>query len=137
MEQAGVVMGKQEVENMKMTKETSTSMLRARRRKRLHQCYEQCHQRTNKRNSEVQESETEVVWTREETRPRIRRKKDSGDDTTWEKKKKTKTEARIRWMDCANRDMRAIGTTSDEVHERTGWRRIVSAAATPSPSGSG
>ena len=35
------------------------------------------------------------------------------------------------WIDCVNRDMRAIGTTSDEVHDRTGWRRIVSAAATP------
>ena len=41
-----------------------------------------------------------------------------------------------RWMDCVNRDMRAIGTTKDEVHDRTGWRRIVSAAATPQPSGS-
>ena len=42
-----------------------------------------------------------------------------------------------RWMDCVNRDMGAIGTTKDEVHGRTGWRRIVSAAATPQPSGSG
>ena len=42
-----------------------------------------------------------------------------------------------RWMHCVNRDMRAIGTTKDEVHDRTGWRRIVSAAATPQPSGSG
>ena len=42
-----------------------------------------------------------------------------------------------RWMDCVNRDMRAIGTTRDEVHDRTGWRRIVSAAASPQPSGSG
>ena len=42
-----------------------------------------------------------------------------------------------RWMDCVNRDMRAIGTTKDEVHDRTSWRRIVSAAATPQPSGSG
>ena len=42
-----------------------------------------------------------------------------------------------RWMDYVNRDMRAIGTTKDEVHDRTGWRRIVSAAATPQPSGSG
>ena len=40
-----------------------------------------------------------------------------------------------RWMDCVNRDMRAIGTTSDEVHDRTGWRRIVSAETTPSGSG--
>ena len=35
-----------------------------------------------------------------------------------------------RWVDCAKRDMRAVGTTQDEVHDRTGWRRIVSAAAT-------
>ena len=42
-----------------------------------------------------------------------------------------------RWMDCVNRDMRAIGTMKDEVHDRTGWRRIVSAAATPQLSGSG
>ena len=42
-----------------------------------------------------------------------------------------------RWMDCINRDMRAIGMTKDEVHDRTGWRRIVSAAATPQPSGGG
>ena len=42
-----------------------------------------------------------------------------------------------RWMDCVNRDMRAIGTTEDEVHDRVGWRRIVSTAATPQPSGSG
>ena len=33
-----------------------------------------------------------------------------------------------RWMDCVNRHMRAIGTTKDEVHDRTDWRRIVSAA---------
>ena len=43
--------------------------------------------------------------------------------------------SRQRWMDCVNRDMRAIGTTKDEVHDRTGWRRIVSAAATPQSSG--
>ena len=35
-----------------------------------------------------------------------------------------------------NRDMRAIGTTKDDVHNTTGWRRIVFAAATPQPSGS-
>ena len=42
-----------------------------------------------------------------------------------------------RMMDCVNRDMRAIGTTKGEVHDRTGWRSIVSAAETPQPSGSG
>ena len=31
-----------------------------------------------------------MVWTREETRPRIRLKKYSEDGTTWEKKKKKK-----------------------------------------------
>ena len=35
------------------------------------------------------------------------------------------------WMDCVNRDMRAIGTTKDEGFNRTGWRRIVSAATVP------
>ena len=44
-----------------------------------------------------------------------------------------------RWMDCVNLDMRlrAIGTTKDDVHDRTGWRRIVSAAETTQPSWSG
>ena len=37
---------------------------------------------------ELQEIEIEVVWTREETKPRKRRKKDSGDGTTREKKKR-------------------------------------------------
>ena len=36
----------------------------------------------------MQESKTEVFWTCEETRPRIRRKTDSGDGTTWEGKKR-------------------------------------------------
>ena len=40
-------------------------------------------------------------------------------------------------MDCVNRDKRAIGTTTDEVHDRTGWRRILSAAATSQLSGRG
>ena len=39
----------------------------------------------------VLESETEVVWTSDETRPVIRRKMD-GDGTTWEEKKKTEAE---------------------------------------------
>ena len=42
-----------------------------------------------------------------------------------------------RWIDYVNRDMRDIGTAKDEVHGRTGWRRIVSAAAAPQPSWSG
>ena len=39
--------------------------------------------------------------------------------------------SRVGWNVPLNRDMRAIGTTKDEVHGRSGWRRIVSAAATP------
>ena len=42
-----------------------------------------------------------------------------------------------RMMDCVNRDTKAIGTMKHEVHDRTGWRRIVPASATPQPSGSG
>ena len=41
----------------------------------------------------MHESEIDVVWTREETRQGIRRKKDSEDGTTCEKKaRKTETE---------------------------------------------
>ena len=39
-----------------------------------------------------------------------------------------------RWVDCFNRDMTAIRTTKDEVHDRTGWRSIESTAAVPQPS---
>ena len=44
--------------------------------------------------TEVQESKIKVVWTLQEAIPRIRRKKDSGDGTTWEKKAR-KTEAEM------------------------------------------
>ena len=43
---------------------------------------------------EVQESATQVVWPRKEARPRLRRKTDSGDGTTREKKAR-KTEAEM------------------------------------------
>ena len=57
---------------------------------RLSGCYWQHQGETDGReyHREVQENKTEMVWTSEDTRPRIRRKKDSGDGTTWEKKKK-------------------------------------------------
>ena len=35
-----------------------------------------------------------------------------------------------KWMDCVNRDMTAIWAAEGEVHDRTGWRRIVPAAVT-------
>ena len=47
--------------------------------------------------AEVQESATEVVWPRKEAKPRQRRKKDSGDGTTREKKAR-KTEAEMDGM---------------------------------------
>ena len=72
--------------------------------------------------TEEQESKTELVWPRKEMRPRLRRKKDSGDGTTWEKKAR-KTEAELDGL--CQRDMRAIGTTKNDVHDITGWRRIV------------
>ena len=43
----------------------------------------------------MQESATEVVWPRKEARPRLRRKKDSGDGTTRQEKKARKTEAEM------------------------------------------
>ena len=39
-------------------------------------------------------------------------------------------------MDYVNRDMRAIGTTRVEVHDTTGWRRIVYVVEVPQLSGS-
>ena len=41
---------------------------------------------------EVQESDTEVVWTHEEMIPRIRQQTNTGDGTAWEKKRKIKAE---------------------------------------------
>ena len=60
----------------------------------------------------VQESATEVVWPRKEARPRLRRKKDSGDGTT---RKRKRGRLKQRWMDCVNRDTTVIGTTKDDV----------------------
>ena len=60
-------------------------------------CEKRCHlgeTESREHNGEVQESKTEVVWPRKESRPRIRRKKDSGDCATWEKKMR-KTEAEM------------------------------------------
>ena len=74
----------------------------------------------------VQKSKTEVVWPR----------RGEGKSTS-EYLGEEKGPSKQRWMNCVNRDMRAIETTKDEVHDRTGWRRIVSAAATPQPSMSG
>ena len=38
-------------------------------------------------------------------------------------------------MECVKREPGAIGNAKDEVHDRTGWRRIVCAAATLQLSG--
>ena len=82
----------------------------------------------------MQLSKREVVWTSQEARPRIRRKK-TGDGTMHLGEESE--EDRSRDGCTVNGDMRAIGTTKDEVQDRTGWRRIVFAAATPRPIGSG
>ena len=64
---------------------------------------------------EVQESATQVVWPRKEAIPRLRRKKDSGDGTTREKKAR-KNEA----------EMDGLCQTRHEIHridERRGpWQ---------------
>ena len=62
----------------------------------------------------MQESETDV---RDDTK--ICRCKDSGDATTWEKKKKMKSEADMDSL-CQST---AIGTITYEVHDRNGWMR--------------
>ena len=60
--------------------------------------------------------ESDLIWTYEETRPRLRRKTNTGDGTTKEKKKRqTETET-----GCVNRDMIATGTAEDEVHGISG-----------------
>ena len=50
--------------------------------------------KTREHHREEQESKSGVVWTRQEARPTIRRKKDSGDGITWEKKMR-KIEAEV------------------------------------------
>ena len=65
-----------------------------------------------------------MVWTCENMRPRLCQKTNTGDGTTSEEKRKTEAE-----MDgLCQPDMKAIGTTKDEVHDLTDWRIIVSAA---------
>ena len=78
---------------------------------------------------EVQESKIEVVWIL-----LARRDQEYVGRKTLEMVppgRRKRGRPKQRWMDCVNRDMRAIGTTKDEVRDRTGWRRIVSTAATP------
>ena len=53
---------------------------------------------------------------------------------TWRRKR---GRPKQRWMGCFNQDLRATGATQVEGHDRTGWRRILSAAETPQLSGSG
>ena len=84
---------------------------------------------------EVLQNDINVVWTRESTRPRTSNTMQIKQIVSPGSRRRGKLKQR--WMDCFNRDMRAIGTTKDEVHDRTGWRRIVYAAATPQSSGSG
>ena len=80
----------------------------------------------------MSESEIGVDGKRQEAIPRIGRKKDSGDGTTWGKKA-TKTEAE---KSSGTREPSG-GATKYEVQDVTGWTIIVSAAKTPQPSASG
>ena len=82
----------------------------------------------------LQEIKTDVVWTREKTKAKNTSEERLGMVPPGRRKR---GRPKQRWMDCFNRDMRAIGTEKDEVHDRTGWTRIVSAGATPQLSRSG
>ena len=69
-----------------------------------------------------------MVWTGEETRlntseERLWRWYHLGEEIEEDR-------SRDGWTVSTERDMRTTGTTKDEVHDRTGWRRIVSAAVT-------
>ena len=64
----------------------------------------------------MQESEIEVVWTRDETRSRIRRKTDAGDGATWEKKKRKTTVGMVGLC----RSMRGIRTRNFFSHACSG-----------------
>ena len=72
--------------------------------------------------AEVLESATHVIWPRKD-QDYVGRKTLEMVPPGRRKRGRPKQ----RWVDCVNRDMVAIGTTKDEVHDRTGWRRIVSA----------
>ena len=64
----------------------------------------------------MQESETEVVWKREDTRPRIRRKTNTGDGTTWEKKKaNTSEDKHWRWYDMGEEEGEYVGRQTLEM----------------------
>ena len=56
----------------------------------------------------MQENEIGLFWTREETRPIIRRKTDTGDGTTSHREEDEEDQSRNGYPYCANRDMRAI-----------------------------
>ena len=67
-----------------------------------------------------------MVWTHKETRPRIRRKKDTGDGITWEKEKKRKAETAVQ----ASETLKPSGQQKmKSVTELAGGRRTVSAAS--------
>ena len=61
-----------------------------------------------------------------------RRDQDSDNHWRWYhlRDEEEEDQNRAGWMDCVNSDMRAIWTTEHEVHDRTGWRKMLSATAT-------
>ena len=65
---------------------------------------------------EMQESKIEVVWTCQEARPSIGYVGRKTLEMVPPGRRKRGRPNQI-WMDCVNRDMRAIGTTKEDVHD--------------------
>ena len=86
--------------------------------------------------TEVQERKTEEVWPRKEAIPRLHRKKDSGDHMVPPGRRKEEDRSTDGWtMSMKTRKL----SEQEKMKSMTelAVRRIVSAAATPQPSGSG
>ena len=50
--------------------------------------------------------------------------------------KRRRGRPKLRWLDCITSDMKDMGATEEDAKDRLRWKTIVSAAATPPPSGS-
>jgi len=50
--------------------------------------------------------------------------------------KRRRGRPKLRWLDCVASDMKDIGATEEDAKDRQRWKKFVSAAATPPPSGS-
>ena len=68
---------------------------------------------------EAKESETEVVWTYGETKNTSKERLELEISGRWYHLEKRRV--KVEMGEYVNRDMRIIGTTKDEVHDRSGW----------------